>query len=101
VAVRVRDGETVIQIKGEASFAHAPALESRLQNLSARCPRRVTLDLSSVTFISARGIGALTQFRRRVVHTGGRVRLASTLQPPVRELLEVVRLIELFETSVL
>jgi anti-anti-sigma factor len=99
VTLRVREDETIIRIKGEASFGQARILEGRLLILCAHRPKHVTLDLSGVTFISARCIGVLAQFRRHVVRMGGRVRLAPKLPPLVRELLDAVRLTKLFDSD--
>jgi hypothetical protein len=56
----------------------------------------VTLDLSELRSISRLAMGVLRAYRRWVVRTGGRVRLAGGLQPAVREALKRAKLLDLF-----
>jgi anti-anti-sigma regulatory factor len=74
----------VIRVKGEARAECAGAL---LDGLLASGPRPevVTLDLSELCSISPLALGVLAAYRRIVVRTGGRVRLAGVLQPAVKE----------------
>jgi hypothetical protein len=60
-------------------------------------PAVVTLDLSELRCISSLAMGALVTYRRGVVRTGGRVRLAGELQPAVREALARAELLDLFQ----
>jgi anti-anti-sigma regulatory factor len=57
----------------------------------------VTLDLSELHSISSLALGVLKGYRRGVVRTGGRVRLAGELQPAVKEALTRAELLHLFE----
>jgi anti-anti-sigma factor len=59
----------------------------------------VTLDLSELRFISSLAMGVLVTFRRSVVRTGGRVRLAEGFQPAVKEALTRAGLLDLFATD--
>jgi anti-anti-sigma factor len=88
--------ETVVRLAGSGGFDQADSLTASLLPLSASRPHLVTLDLSRLHFISSLVIGALVSFRRGVVRTGGRVRLAGDLQEPVREALERTGLLALF-----
>src|SRR5262249_20260676 len=87
-AVRVEVSQTadsrVIGVKGEARAECAGAL---LDGLLAPGPRPevVTLDLSELRSISPLALGVLGAYRRTVVRTGGRVRLAGVLHPAVNE----------------
>src|SRR5262245_43379407 len=87
-AVQVEVSQTaagmVIRVKGEARVECAGAL---LDGLLApgRRPAVVTLDLSELRSISCLALGVLAAYRRSVVRTGGRVRLAGVLQPAVKE----------------
>jgi anti-anti-sigma factor len=89
----------VIQVKGEASAHSAGALLSGLLAPAACRPTLVTLDLSELASISSLAMGVLVGFRRGVIRTGGRVRLAEGLQANVREALEQAGLVALFETT--
>jgi len=99
VTMSEKAGEVIVHLKGEVPAIEACALEARLPGLSSRAPDRVTIDLSELTFLSALAMGVLVRFRRAVVRAGGRMRLSPTLQPQVRESLEVAKLTELFELA--
>jgi anti-anti-sigma regulatory factor len=85
----------VLRVKGEARDECAGALLDGLLGPGPR-PEVVTLDLSELRSISPLSLGVLAAFRRTVVRTGGRVRLAGVLQPVVKE--SLVRA-ELFDRS--
>jgi anti-anti-sigma factor len=89
----------VIRVKGEARVECAGALLDGLLAPAARRPAVVTLDLSELRSISCLALGVLAAYRRSVVRTGGRVRLAGVLQPAVKESLVRAELFDLFETS--
>jgi anti-anti-sigma factor len=99
VGITEKAGEAVIHLKGEATFTQGRVLQSGLLALSACRPRRVTLDLSELTFLSSLALGVLVEFRRGVVRAGGCVRVAPNLHPQVREALEAAKLIELFDPA--
>jgi anti-anti-sigma regulatory factor len=88
--------EVVVRLAGSGGFNKADALTAILPPLSAGRPSLVTLDLSKLNFLSSLVMDELVSFRRGVVRTGGRVRLAGTLQQPVREALERTGLLALF-----
>jgi anti-anti-sigma factor len=89
----------VIRIDGEARVDCAGALLNGLLTPAACRPPVVTLDLSGLHSISSLAMGVLVCYRRGVVRTGGRVRLAGELQPAVREALTRAGLLDLFETA--
>jgi anti-anti-sigma regulatory factor len=94
---RAADG-MVIRVKGEARAECAGALLDGLL-APARRPAVVTLDLSELRSVSRLALGVLAAYRRSVVRTGGRVRLAGVLQPAVNESPVRAELFDLFETS--
>jgi anti-anti-sigma factor len=91
--------DMVIRIKGEAGVECAVGLEKGLLGPAARRPAVVILDLSELSSISCLAMGVLVAYRRGVVRSGGRVRLAEELQPAVREALTRAELLSLFEPS--
>ena len=99
VAVNDTSEGMVIRVKGEARAEFAGALLDGLLGPTARRPALVTLDLSELRFISSLAMGVLVTFRRSVVRTGGRVRLAEELQPAVKEALMRAELFDLFATD--
>jgi anti-anti-sigma factor len=89
----------VIRVKGEATVQSVGVLQASLLAPSACRPAVVTLDLSELRSISCLALGVLVAYRRGVVRTGGRVRLAEELQPAVHEALARAELLGLFESS--
>ena len=89
----------VIRVKGEATVQSVGVLQASLLAPSAYRPAVVTLDLSQLRSISCLALGVLVAYRRGVVRTGGRVRLAEELQPAVHEALARAELLGLFEAS--
>jgi hypothetical protein len=87
----------LIRVKGEARVDCVGVLLAGLLAPSALRPAIVTLDLSELRCLSSLAMGALVAYRRGVVRTGGRVRLAEQLQPGVREALARAELFDLFE----
>jgi anti-anti-sigma factor len=99
VAIHATPEEVIVHVKGEATVVAASTLDACLLPLTARRPRLVTFDLSELRCLSALAMGVLMRYRRAVVRAGGRVRLALTLQPQVREALGRAELLELFAAS--
>jgi anti-anti-sigma factor len=99
VSVTHTANDLVIRVKGEASVEHAGALLDGLLTATARRPGIVTLDLSELSFIASLAMGVLVAYRRGVVRTGGRVRLAEEMQPAVREALARAELLDLFKPT--
>lgn len=99
VVVSQTADDMVVRVKGEARVDSAGALLDGLLRPAARRPALVTLDLSELRSISSLAMGVLVAYRRGVVRTGGRVRLAAGLQPGVKEALARAELLELFETA--
>jgi anti-anti-sigma regulatory factor len=96
VDVTEAPAEVIVHVAGEACISQAGALAAGLLGLSARRPSLVTLDLSGLNCLSTLAMEALVAFRRGVLRAGGRVRLAATLQEPVREALGRAGLLALF-----
>jgi anti-anti-sigma factor len=99
VLVSQTAADLVIQVKGEARVECVDALLDGLLTATACRPAVVTLDLTELRSISSLAMGALTAYRRGVVRTGGRVRLARELQPAVHEALARAELLSLFEST--
>ncbi len=91
--------DMIIRVEGEARVESAGALLAGLLAPAASRPAVVTLDLSELRSISCLAMGVLVAYRRGVVRTGGRVRLAKELQPAVHEALVRAELLGLFEST--
>jgi anti-anti-sigma factor len=72
--IDVRDDGDVhhVRLAGEIDHGVAPELESRLLEIAGSL---VDVDLSDVTFLDARGLGALLRARQRVTEAGHEFRL--------------------------
>ena len=99
VAISHTADDMVIRVKGEATSECAGPLVDGLLAPTAHHPPVVTLDLSELRCISTLAMAVLVTFRRGVVRTGGRVRLAEGLQPAVNEALKRAELFDLFEAT--
>lgn len=98
VSIKETPAEVIVLVIGEVGLGQVDELAAALLWLSARRPKLLTLDLSGLTFISSLAMGVLVSLRRGVVRAGGRVRLAATLQGPVREALVRADLFALFKS---
>src|SRR5262245_43724803 len=84
VAVTQNADGMVIRVKGEARVECVGVLLDGLLSPGRRSAV-VILDLSDLRSISWLAVGVLAAYRRSVVRTGGQMRLAGVLQPPVKE----------------
>jgi anti-anti-sigma factor len=98
VSIKETPAEVTVCVAGEAGISQVGDLTAALLGVSARRPELVTLDLGGLRFVSCLAMSVLVTFRRGVVRAGGRVRLADTLQQPVREALVRADLLALFES---
>jgi anti-anti-sigma factor len=99
VSVVQAAADLVIRVKGEAAVHSVGVPQAGLLASSACRPAVVTLDLSELRSLSCLAMGVLVAYRRGVVRTGGRVRLAESLQPAVHEALARAELFGLFEVA--
>ena len=93
-----RSGRTVIvRLSGELDLLHADDLAEHLADITraaSPAPDRLTVDLSQVTFLSSRGLGALVETQRRL---RGSLRLTGvTGRRPVERVIELAGLRDFF-----
>ncbi|GAA3395795.1 anti-sigma factor antagonist [Cryptosporangium minutisporangium] len=70
LTIRGHESVPVIEIRGELEERNAPRLPELVERvLQESAPRRVVLDLSGVTFMTAAGVRALLFARRAVEST--------------------------------
>ena len=74
VAVAYLADEATLIVAGDATSS-PEVLERQLQDLVARRPARVLLDLSEMEHLSSIGLGVILSLRRAVVGYGGEVRI--------------------------
>ena len=81
------DGEVTALISGEIDHHGARVVMDELDAvIGERLPRRLTLDLSGVTFMDSSGIAVLIRAKRRMDELGGAVRAVSIPVQPRRVL---------------
>lgn len=93
------NGVTVVTPLNERiDFEVAGELRATLLDSIATGHRNLVVDLSAVSFIDSSGLGAfVSAFKALKTNNGdGDIRLAN-LQPPVTELLEIIRLNRVFQ----
>lgn len=85
----------VVSIRGEVTLRSVPELHAALLEVVQRRPERLILDLSEVPYMDSSGIGTLVEIKRRLEKQHGQLVLAA-LQPRVRGLFEITRLVQFF-----
>jgi anti-sigma B factor antagonist len=89
------DGFPVLAVSGELNINTAPDLRDHLvRHVKARQPR-VTLDLSGLSFMDTSGLATLIESHLKAEKQGGALVLFG-LQPPILEVFEITRVIDLF-----
>jgi anti-anti-sigma factor len=96
VALLEAGDEVIVMLGGEAGIAEVGTLEDSLLPLSTWSPKSVTFDLTELRFISSLALSVLVDFQQAEFRRGVTVRLASDIQPNVRELLRITGVLELF-----
>ena len=92
-----QEGEALIlSVRGEIDLHNSPELRTELLELLARTnARRLVLDLGQVPYMDSSAIAVLVEALQKLRKTGGRVFLLN-LQPRVKGLLEIARLVSIF-----
>jgi len=85
------NGDMAVVATGEVDMYTAPGLWQVLAKAIEAGQRRLTVDLSAVTFIDSQGLNALVRAYKAVEPDGGAVTLRSP-QRQARKLLELTRL---------
>ena len=89
------DGQAVVALYGESNLADAPCIASHLIAAVAACGPSVIVDLAGLEDIDYSGLSVLLRIWKWVRQGGGDVPLAAP-QQPVRQVLEVTGLIDVF-----
>lgn len=76
LSVRIQDGCTVVELRGELDISGASGLRERLFDILAGQETSLILDLSGLRFIDSTGISVLVAAERRAHELGGSVSLA-------------------------
>ena len=86
----------VMRVSGEIDMATAPKLRQHVQNVTARGPDGLVLDLESVDFIDSTGLGVMVGAAKRMRMSDGVLRIVCS-QSHLIELFELTRLNEVFD----
>jgi anti-sigma B factor antagonist len=86
-AVEEQDHAVVVKLVGELDLYNADEVRTTLDDVTARKPGRVVVDLSEVTFIDSTGLGVLVEARSKLADR--KSFLLSAPQPETRRALEI------------
>jgi anti-sigma B factor antagonist len=90
-------GET-LQVSGLKELGEKNAGLFRQEVLSAlkKHQKNIEVDLSEMTFVDSRGLGALLEINEKIAARPGAIRLRNP-SPPVQQILEFTRMHNVFE----
>ncbi|CAN5346416.1 anti-sigma factor antagonist BldG [soil metagenome] len=81
----------VVRVSGEVTAASSAELRQAVQELSARKPQAIVLDLTDMPFIDTSGLGVLVGLRSHLKRQG----TALSVENPQARVLQVFRLTQL------
>ena len=95
-SARKQGDALVLSVRGEIDLHNSPELRAVLLDLMSRSnPKRLVLDLGQVPYMDSSAIAVLVEALQKLRKIGGRVFLIN-LQPRVKGLLEIARLVSIF-----
>lgn len=98
VSTTAHEDTVTVQLAGEIDLRTSPDLRDELLRLLERKPPRIILDLAGVSYIDSSGVGTIVELKRKAMRRSSKVVLVA-LQPRVRSLLEITRLISFFDIA--
>ena len=97
ISARRQEQTTIFDVSGDIDFANSRELrQSVLQEIQERHAGRVVVNLSQVRYIDSSGVASLVAGLKTSRDLGSRFMLIG-LSPAAREVLQLSRLIKLFE----
>lgn len=94
-AVEKTEDTVVVVLKTDRLDANNAQILKRAMEPVLRDAKNVVIDLGAVRFMDSSGIGALLSCLRQVNAAGGQLRLCS-VQEPVRQIMDLVRMHRVF-----
>jgi len=95
-SARAQGDALLLAFRGEIDLHNSPELRTVLLDLMSRThPKRLVLDLGQVPYMDSSAIAVLVESLQKLRKVGGRVVLMN-LQPRVKGLLEIARLVSIF-----
>jgi anti-sigma B factor antagonist len=99
IAIEIRRGsgfgDSIIAVSGEIDVATSPELSQAIHGALEQATS-ITIDLSATTFIDSSGLGVLVSALKRARELGHESVTLRGVQEPVRRVLEITGLTELF-----
>jgi anti-anti-sigma factor len=93
---RTEGDALILSVRGEIDMSNSPALRTEILDLVGKhSPRRLVLNLTAVGYMDSSACAVLVQALRRMRELGGKVYLTG-LQPRVKGILEIQRLVSIF-----
>jgi anti-sigma B factor antagonist len=86
----------VLPLEGEIDLHISPNIVASLKMMSEKKPSQLIVDLTRVNYIDSSGLAALIEGMQDVQQYGGKFALAG-LQEPIRTILEIARLDQVFQ----
>jgi len=91
------NGVPIVEVRGRVTLgASGDAVEEKLQEIVARGPKGVVLDLSGVEVLDSRGIKALVRAYISLQKRDARLKLVK-LPDRIRHVLQITHLLKVFE----
>jgi anti-sigma B factor antagonist len=85
----------VFPLEGEIDLHISPAVANSLQDIIARKPARLLVDLSRVSYVDSSGLAVLIDAMQKVQKYGGKFGVVG-MQESVRSIFEMARLDQVF-----
>lgn len=86
---------SVLPLEGEIDLHVSPRISLLLNEMIARKPERLVVDLSKVTYLDSSGLAVLIEAMQNVEKDGGKFAIVG-MQETVRSIFEIARLDQIF-----
>jgi len=95
-AARTEGDALILTVHGEIDMHNSPVLRTEILDLVGKhLPRKLVLNLTDVGYMDSSACAVLVQALRRMRELGGKIYLTG-LQPRVKGILEIQRLVSIF-----
>jgi anti-sigma B factor antagonist len=91
-----REQPNVLPLEGEIDLHVSPEVAESLCAMIAKKPKRIVVDLASVTYLDSSGLAVFIEAMRNVQDYGGTFALAG-VQESVKDMFDIARLDQVFQ----
>jgi anti-anti-sigma factor len=88
--VEKKEEETVVALAGSLDSETYQRFEEHMIPIVAARPKKVTVDMKGVTYVSSMGIGAMIKVKKKIELSSGSLSLIN-LQPQVYKVFEIIK----------